>query len=138
MKISIYSVYHKPSFIIKNAVIKPIQVGFSDDILDIDFRDNSGADNIYKKNDTYCELTAQYWMWKNDLSSDFVGLMHYRRFFDFSEQKLELNQCGILEKDGFTLDFENTCGLSETDIQRCIEGQDIILPVEWNVGSAGW
>ena len=138
MKISIYSVYHKPSFIIKNAVIKPIQVGFSNDILDIDFRDNSGADNIYEKNDTYCELTAQYWMWKNDLSSDFVGLMHYRRFFDFSEQKLEPNQLGILEKDGFTLDFENTCGLSETDIQRCIEGQDIILPVEWNVGSAGW
>ncbi|MCD8363295.1 MAG: DUF4422 domain-containing protein, partial [Lachnospiraceae bacterium] len=44
-------------------------------------RDNID-DNISNENPYYCELTAQYWGWKN-LSSDikYIGLCHYRRYF---------------------------------------------------------
>lgn len=46
-------------------------------------RDDSG-NHISNRNPGYCELTVQYWAWKN-LDCDVCGLMHRRRYFDFSE-----------------------------------------------------
>jgi hypothetical protein len=44
--------------------------------------DNSG-NNISKANPFYCELTGQYWFWKNypGNDDDIIGLSHYRRYF---------------------------------------------------------
>lgn len=65
----------------------PIQVGaeLTDQIIS-EVRDNIG-DNISSKNRQYCELTALYWIWKND-RSDYAGLGHYRRHFELTEDMI--------------------------------------------------
>lgn len=42
-------------------------------------KDNT-KDNISEKNPYYSELTALYWIWKND-PSDIIGFTHYHRYF---------------------------------------------------------
>lgn len=67
---------------------KTIQVGAALTEQSIcDIKDNIG-DNISLKNKEYCELTALYWIWKND-KSDYKGLGHYRRHFKLDEEVIE-------------------------------------------------
>lgn len=80
--------------------IVPIQVGveLTDSVNWRGMRDNLG-DNISEKNGNYSECTALYWMWKHAPRTDYIGLCHYRRHFDLSENdflKLEGNGIDIV------------------------------------------
>ena len=65
----------------------PIQVGAALTDERISFvKDNTG-EHISNKNREYCELTALYWICKND-TSKYAGLCHYRRYFDINQEIL--------------------------------------------------
>lgn len=137
-EISIYTVYHDATHIVSNVYIKPIQVGNKEDIDNIKFRDNSG-ENISEKNSSFCELTAQYWAWKNDKESDYIGIFHYRRFFNFNNELNEkINEYGVIDQPFFSLDFEEKFSLDPENISRAIKGYDVILPVPWDVTNIGF
>ena len=65
---------------IKEKCYIPIQLGKKNSKFDLGYIGDDTKDNISFKNFTYCELSAQYWIWKNTTDS-IVGLVHYRRFF---------------------------------------------------------
>lgn len=72
---------HKPYPVPQGDIYLPIHVGAAlhPDVLSDIQGDNIG-DNISKLNPYFCELTALYWLWKNN-DSDYKGLVHYRRYF---------------------------------------------------------
>jgi len=57
-------------------------------------QDNTG-DHISYKNRSFCELTVQYWAWKNT-EADYYGFCHYRRYFSFAPEKMRQADCGCL------------------------------------------
>ncbi len=74
---------HKPCELRSDDIYTPIHVGKALSNLDLGIIGDDKGDNISKKNPNYCELTAEYWAWKN-LKCDYIGLEHYRRHFDYN------------------------------------------------------
>lgn len=76
MRITSYVVTHKKC----NYIDGKTYIGVGSNKIDgVEIYDNTG-DNISSKNKYYCELTALYWIYKND-RSDIVSFEHYRRYF---------------------------------------------------------
>ena len=100
-KISMYIVTHKEFEPPKDKLYLPIQVGKQATHKELGFISDDVGENIAWKNYCYCELTALYWIWKNDFDSKYVGLCHYRRYFTtnpFSKKsKFYLNENKITE-----------------------------------------
>ena len=83
-KIKIFISYHKESQRIESEILTPIQVGAKKSKIDLQMQRDDEGIHISDKNDKYCELTAQYWAWKN-LDADYYGFMHYRRHLIFKD-----------------------------------------------------
>ncbi|WP_455844820.1 DUF4422 domain-containing protein [Pantoea agglomerans] len=137
-KVRIYTSHHKPSAFLSSNIIKPIHVGKANSYNDICCDGDNSGENISYKNPFYCELTAQYWVWKNDISSDYIGFMHYRRHLNFSDtQDYEEDVWGVVNENIISVEYEQKFGLDEINIIKSIGNNDVLLPKKWSVKRAG-
>ena len=107
---------HKQYFVPKDNIYLPIHVGADSNKNKTTFIDDNTGENISNKNPYFCELTGLYWAWKNLKGVDYVGLVHYRRYFTMSKKKYKTEE----EK------FKHVLTTEEAD--KLLENNNIILP----------
>lgn len=87
--------------------------------------DNRGS-NISCKNHSYCELTTQYWAWKN-VQADYYGFCHYRRYFSFGSKLLPESRWYRVEYPFMTKASLEEIGLNDENVSSFVEKYDFII-----------
>lgn len=122
MELRLFVSLHRPFPVADGFCLSPVQVGaaLTDDRLPGCVGDDAG-ENISAQNRSYCELTAQYWAWKNALA-DYYGFFHYRRYLYPAPDAPRPYRVGseptaaLLERLGFAR------------FPQLVEGYDLIAP----------
>ena len=133
--VKILVVCHKNTALLKSKILLPIQVGtaLGKEKLENMLADDTG-ENISEKNPMYCELTAQYWAWKN-LEADYYGFFHYRRYLNFSDRKYKEDRWGNVREDALSEAMKKKYALSDDKIETLVRDYDLIISEEKNVVS---
>lgn len=117
---SIYIVTHKEYEFSKSDDYAVIQVG---NIFNAEYLNDSVGENIANKNKNYCELTALYWLWKNS-KDDFIGLVHYRRYFYGLNQKISIKGRFIATEEDLKINaYEGIIVPSKQNLDMCVYKQ---------------
>lgn len=111
-------------------IYMPIQVGKAlHPELDLGFQCDNTGDNISEKNGSYCELTALYWAWKNLKDVDYIGLCHYRRYFDFK----------TIGSSVRIINSSKTKSCKDFDVPvNLLDENKVILPSFWSSPTSIW
>lgn len=116
----------------------PIQVGteLSEACFPGMLHDNDGEDNISDLNGMYCELTAQYWAWKN-IKADYYGFMHYRRYFSLNSALLPEDCFGNVCLEEINDKNVKLLGLNDENIEKVVSQYDVITLIPNNIKKLG-
>lgn len=122
MDIKLFVCCHQPVGVPRHPLLAPLQVGaaLAEEHFPGFLHDDTG-DNISDKNRSYCELTGQYWAWKN-VEADYYGFFHYRRYL---YPNAEAKRPYIIERDP-TLALLDRLGYDR--FAELIQEYDLILP----------
>jgi len=108
---------HKKVDFPKEDIFLPIHVGAALSTEDFGVQRDDEGIHISTKNKNYSELSAHYWAWKNLKDYKYIGLCHYRRFFDieYSEKEIEklLHKADVILPAPIILPFNNLHNLNE-------------------------
>ena len=89
--------------------------------------DNTG-NNISEKRASFCELTVQYWAWKNE-EADYYGLCHYRRYLSFGRKYDRPNDHGLVPRAFLSRPAMKRYGLLDKHAMASeIAQYDLIIP----------
>ena len=134
---------HKPSMVLHSSVFIPIQVGTV--LSSVRFpgmlHDDEG-ENISGLNKEFCEMTAQYWAWKN-LKADYYGFFHYRRYLSFSDQRFLEDSYGNVYEPSLTEDTRQQSriihryGWADDHIREVMREYDVVTIQPRSVQSRG-
>ena len=117
----------KKNYLIENEIITPILGGATfDSSKNSNLMGDNTGDNISHKNKSYCELTVQYWAWKN-VEADYYGFFHYRRYLSFSKKQMKADNWNVVYKEYLDENFEKELCLNDEDhIRKVVSEYDLI------------
>lgn len=127
--IRIYISCHKDCCVPEWPPFHPVQVGTALAKERLDMLHDDEGDNISEKNGSYCELTAQYWAWKNQ-QADYYGFFHYRRYLSFSEKKFPADPFGEVHEPCNDRAALKKYGILPERLYDIIPRYDLIVPQE--------
>lgn len=124
--VKIFVSAHKQAAFPEGSCILPVQVGakHAKERFENMSHDDEG-ENISSENPRYCELTAQYWAWKN-VDADYYGFCHYRRYFDFTETPHKENDYGEVIDSYIDDHAISEYGIDDETIVKAVKGWDVI------------
>lgn len=136
--IKILIAYKRNTKQLRSGVFVPIQTGaaIGAERFEGMLHDDEG-ENISEKNESFCELTAIYWAWKNYEqvgNPDYIGFMHHRRHFIFNDREYQKDKWGLVEFADLDEEYMAACSLHDEAVQAAVEGYDALLPEKCNVG----
>lgn len=114
---------HKDDYFYNGENFLPIHVGKAISNININIQGDDTGNSISTRNPNYCELTAHYWYWKNCKHSKYVGLNHYRRYFDFKSRLPYGSSYTIFPEVN-----SDTFSLAIPNLDSMFRDTDIILP----------
>lgn len=123
---------------VENEVFVPVNCGatYLDESRSI-AGDNTG-ENISARRNSFCELTVQYWAWKN-VKADYYGICHYRRYFSFADEAhREDNYTNVLASFIDGKSRERYCLDDIEQIRKVVSGNDILATTAFDVSKVGY
>ena len=80
MNTKIFTMTHKKFQEPEASIYVPLHVGRAG-AEELGYLGDDTGESISRWNNYYGELTGVYWVWKNEIEADIIGICHYRRFF---------------------------------------------------------
>lgn len=117
----VYIITHKAYKFPKLDCYRVLNVGSNNNCSNNNYLKDNTGDNISYKNNSYCELTGLYWIWKND-NSNHVGLVHYRRYFVDLKMNFHINgrHVFVSKKNKYKI-------LSIDELENKLNGYDVLV-----------
>ena len=134
-EIKLFVCCHEPAEVPSHPLLCPLQVGaaLAGEHFPGFAHDDEG-ENISIKNRTYCELTGQYWAWKN-VQADWYGFFHYRRYL-YPDVRAKRPYAIVREPDPEKLGYDRFAGVIEQNDMILPLGEDMCVSVREHYGRA--